>query len=144
MKSWHASIAVAAVGLLVVASQWAQGQPALAPPPAEDEERTLLKERLAVLEQIVEGVIARHKSGNADMKAVLEAQEEVARAKLELAESPAERIAALEELLALATRAEKTAAAQHEAVLVSKMDVLIATAHRLRVAADLAKEKKKK
>jgi outer membrane protein TolC len=108
---------------------------------ADDAVQSLLKERLKVLQEIAELRTTAFEAGQVGMTAVLAAQREVTLAKIELAAALAERVAAREELVAIAKRMEETTAARYEASVASRVEVLEAKAFRLRAEADLAREK---
>src|SRR6516162_7429071 len=61
--------------------------------------KTLLKERIALLDDAVKDLTGHYQNGVVEIGVVIEAAREALKAKLELAESPQERVAVVRQLL---------------------------------------------
>jgi outer membrane protein TolC len=103
--------------------------------------KKLLKERLAVVREIAKQTGQEYRIGKVSFDRVHQAQRAVLHARLELCESDKERLAVLEEALALATEYEKTAAQLYQTGRVPASDALQARAGRLE--AEIAVERAK-
>ena len=99
----------------------------------------LLKERLDVLRDIVRAQRQAHQHGLTDFSAVLNAEAAVLSARLELAETPAERVAVLKETVANARQLEELTRQLAQIRQGSVIEELQAKAFRLRAEADLAR-----
>ena len=102
-----------------------------------DEVEAALKERLAVLVELQKLTPQAYQNGEASFDEVLAAERDVLSAKLELAATPDERIATLEQMLENAQRLEELTGQLAQVQEASRTDALRAKAHRLRVQADL-------
>lgn len=109
----------------------------------EGEVQRLLRERMAVLEKIVEFRRAAYDVGVGELKALLDAQRDVAAAKVELAATRDERMAALRELVKVSKAAEERAKIQFEAGRSTQLDSLVAASFRLKAESELAREESK-
>ncbi|MBA4066904.1 MAG: hypothetical protein C0501_25000 [Isosphaera sp.] len=116
-------------------------QPPKGRPGGDTKIKELQKERLALLRQIADQVVAANKGGQVPLATVLEAQREVIAAELELCGTNKERIAVLEKKVELAREIEKTTARGVEARTVSGTDLLKAQASRLDAEIELEKVK---
>jgi hypothetical protein len=103
----------------------------------------LMKERVAVLEQLVKVAEERYRSGNALFNEVLEAKQELWGAKLKLVSDKDVRVALREEMLANLTALEQLVKAQADAAVVGAEVVLRAKAARLEAEAMLLLEAEK-
>ncbi len=104
----------------------------------------LRKQRIAVLERVVELAKSQYKTGagpNASLAALGKAEENLIKAKLDATENPKERIELLKERLATATRTFEYVEGQRNAgFLSSDLEVELAKAHRLKIEIKLEKE----
>ncbi len=105
--------------------------------PSADAARDVLKERLTVLAEIVELQRKAYELGEVQFNSVLTAETDLLSAKLELAQTPAERITILETMVENARRLEEVVERLSQAREATAMDRLKAKAFRLRVQADL-------
>jgi RNA polymerase sigma factor (sigma-70 family) len=103
--------------------------------------RSLLKERLATLKELVKVAEADYRNGNATFEQVAHAQRSLFEAELELSESAKERLAIHERMVTLAKKTEKIADALFRARQAKQSDVLRAKANRLE--AEIALERAK-
>ena len=105
--------------------------------------KVLLKEKLAVAQEVVAIATKAHKNGDTSIDAVVEANQVVGKAQLELCDTSAERIAVLERMLAQAKDFEKSVAELVKVAAAPKTTVLKARLNRLdvEVALERAKEK---
>ena len=126
------------LALAIVSSLLAARQPAKSneQTPAAGE---LLQERLDVLREIVRLQRQAHEQGRTDFSAVLTAEADVLSARLELAETPAERVAILKDTVANARQFEELNRQLTRAEQGNALDQLRAKAFRLRAQADLAR-----
>jgi outer membrane protein TolC len=115
----------------------------LAGEPAKTKLDELLKERLAVLREIAKQVAAEYRIGKAPFDRVHHAQMAVLTARLESSESDKDRLAILEETLALAKENEKTATQLYETGRAPASDPLTAKAGRLEVEIALERARAK-
>lgn len=132
-------ICAAAASVALKAADTAKSAAKPAEEPGDVEQ--LLKERLQVLQEIVDFQERAYRQGEAAFPSVLAAHEAVLSAKLELAKMPRDRIAILEGLLKSARELEKVTAELVKTREVPRVDYLKAVAQRLRVQADLARER---
>jgi outer membrane protein TolC len=119
-------------------------QPAAAvqPGPADKKDgrlKELLNERLTVLTQLVKASQSGYVTGKVPFERLLEAQRALLHAKLEMCESDKERIALLNDMVALTKEFEKTARARYESGNATQSDVLIARAAHLDAGIALAR-----
>lgn len=103
----------------------------------------LLKERLAILGEIAKQTAAEYRIGKVTIDRVHHAQMAVLSARLESAESGKDRLAILEEALAVVKESEKTATQLYETGRAPVSDALVAKAGRLEVEIALEREKAK-
>ena len=99
--------------------------------------RDLLQERLTVLAEIVELQRKGYELGEVQINLLLTGEADLLSAKLELAQTPAERIAILETMVANARQLEEVVERLFQAREATTADRLKAKAFRLRVQADL-------
>jgi outer membrane protein TolC len=111
--------------------------------PGADESRIneLLKERLAVLDEVAKLNRAAYERGEASTEAVLASESDVLLAKLELSTTQDERIAIREDLVASAKQLEELTIRMMEAGQGTQIDRLKAKALRLRAESDLIRER---
>jgi outer membrane protein TolC len=136
--SSHVSVGAAALLLLLrVAVLSADEQPNSRP--NRDAAREILQERLAVLSEIANLQRKGYESGEIQLNDVLASEADVLFAKLELAQTAAERIAILETMVENARRLEDVVERLAEAAEATAVDRLKAKAFRLRAQADLVR-----
>jgi outer membrane protein TolC len=104
-----------------------------------EDSRSLLLERLAVLNEIAKLQRTGYQAGQVQFNDVLAAEAEVLAAKRELAQTPAERVAILERMLENARQLEQVVEQLAQAREVSPIDALKANAFRLKVQSDLVR-----
>lgn len=127
------AVVPSAAGFAALAVAGADPPRSSAGEPAKTKLDELLKERLAVLREIAKQTAAEYRIGKASIDRVHHAQMAVVRARLESSDSDKERLAILEEAVALAKDTEKTAAQLYETRRVAASDPLVAKAGRLEV-----------
>ena len=129
--------------LLVTGTVWSgSADPARAQAKAKDARvKELRKERLTLLQQAARQIEQEYVTGKVPFDRVQGAQQAVLQARLDLAESEKERIAILEEVVALAKGYEKTATQRYRTGNAPGNDPLLAKASRLEaeIALELAK-----
>ena len=102
----------------------------------------LLRERLAVLEEVEKLRSEAHRSGLTGFTSVLAANQAVLEAKLELAKNAAERVQVREQFLKNAEMREKALETLAKSAEAQRVGLLSARADRLRAEADLLLERK--
>ena len=152
-KLWPAAL-VAACSIGVVAAWGLSGSgappPATpgkaasvpAPQPAGPPKRSvaLLRERLAVLKELVALHRDLYRNARVEVQSLSAAEQEWLSAKLELTDRPAERRAIFREFIENTRKMEQVAVAAKEAARGTDIGVLEARALRLKAEADLARE----
>lgn len=136
-----AALALVSLALIV----WPAGQPsAVAAQKATKDTRLkeLLKERLDTLKEIAAQTEKGFKGGQVPMGRVLEANQAVLRAELELCESDRDRVAVLEKIVKAAREREEFVAKQASSAVPAR-DVLKAKADRLEAEIALERAKQK-
>jgi hypothetical protein len=118
--------------------------PAPAAVPQDARVTTLLRERLATLQEIATQAVSAYKNGSASIVGVHEANEAVFRAELDLADSQKLRIAILEKLVAETKRHEEHVAHLAKTGTDQPFMVLKAKVHRLEAEVALEREKEKR
>jgi outer membrane protein TolC len=121
-------LGIALAVLLIVGGDAPRAQ---ADEPKDIKVNELLKERLALLQEVVKQTTADYQSGKVSIDRVHHAQMAVLNSRLELCETDKERITILEEAVALAKNSEETATALYKAGKVPASDRLMAKAARL-------------
>ena len=101
---------------------------------------TKLRERLAVLEEIVKLEMAVFKQGEGSFLAVLLARRDVVLAKIEMTNDPNERIEVRTQHVQIAREIEELCQKGFEEKSISRLELLRAKAARLKAEADLADE----
>jgi outer membrane protein TolC len=91
----------------------------------------LLKERVAILRDLVKATIADYRTGKISFDRLHQARKTLLHAELELCESDKERIALLEKMVTLAKEQEESASQLYRTGAVPHSDVLMAAADRL-------------
>jgi outer membrane protein TolC len=102
-----------------------------------DPAKEKLKERLAVLSEIVGLRQASYQLGESSLDDVLQAQTNLSESELELAATAAQRITILEHLVSVTKQREEYATRLAQEQAVSKVDLLTVKAALLRAEADL-------
>jgi outer membrane protein TolC len=105
--------------------------------------KALLKDRLAVLQEVVTLQSASYSSGGVTFLELLEAKQSAYKAELDLCETDAERIAVLENRLAIAKQQVETLKRLVSAAEVDRTDLLKAEAKRLKIEVALERLKGK-
>jgi hypothetical protein len=105
--------------------------------------RALLKERLALVKELADGLELGHQSGSVSSGQLLQAREAVLKAELDLCESDRERVAVLEKLVAAAKEGEERLAAVVQAGQASHAVLVEAKLKRLEVEIALQRAKQK-
>ena len=116
--------------LLVLAGVAVSGRRAASQPSA-DTIRDLLKKRQAVLQEAVHVAEAGYRQGEIGLVSVLDLRRDLVNAKLQLATSPAQRIALYKELVENMKALEKVTKRLHEAREARYIDYLKSKAARL-------------
>lgn len=134
------------VPLLVIASGMVIGllglQPAIGQAAGKNEKvHSLLKERLAILKELLATTKTAYETGKASLGEVTQVNAQLLAAELELCESDQERIAVHERAVDLAKGYEKAAVELYKAGQVTHSAVLAATVNRLE--AEIAYERAK-
>ncbi len=101
--------------------------------------KSLQQEQIATLSKRVDILTRQYQAGAAVDDQVLTAQMELCEAKLDAADTPAERIAVLEEQLKMAESAEKLAQKQWDVGRVTEANVLAARSLTLKLKIKLAR-----
>jgi outer membrane protein TolC len=125
---------VPVVLLLVAGTSWQLSPEAplpLAEEPKDTRLKELLKERVETLRKVVEIVSQQYKLGGVGIGQVVQAQQSLLRAELDLCDSDKERIAVLEKLVSLMKDHEKIAAARFKSGDGRQGEALMAKATRL-------------
>ena len=120
--------------LLMAGGTWSMSGDAAqkrAEEPKDDKVKQLLKERLAVLQEVARMAAEEYKTGKSSFDRVHRARMAVVDARVELCESDKERIAILEEAVVLARDNEKVATQRYQAGQAPASDPLMAQAGRL-------------
>jgi outer membrane protein TolC len=99
--------------------------------------RSLREERVGILQQAVEQVGKMYETGVTDFRSVVDFQLQLSEAKLELADTPAEKKAALEEQLDAAKEYVEFTNARFLTGSTSMLDVHLAKSNALRVEIEL-------
>jgi len=155
MHSRFRRIALGATTLIVGAALWSsvgdcaraeaaqRARPAKASPSSASDRKVkeLLKERLAVLREVEARAIASYEAGHTPLEQVQQARRAVLDAELALSESSKQRIAILEQLVAMSKDAEQVATRRSEMGVTSRGEALIARASRLEAEIKLEQEK---
>jgi outer membrane protein TolC len=115
------------------------GLPAAETPDAELQR--LLQERIAILTKMSEFASAAHRQGAMSLSEVLESRRMLLSAKLDGAESKAERVKVLEEIVKLAEQTQAMTEQRAKSAEVSQLQVLKAKADVLEVKIKLQREK---
>src|SRR5262245_28784741 len=127
-------LAIAAVGLLSVPNGTR----------ADDKDskvKALLKDRLTVLQQVVDLVSVAYRGGRVPLSKVIEAQQAASKAEFDLCETDAERIAVLEKRLALAKQQVEVVQRMARSAEVNTTDLLKARAKQLKIEVALERLK---
>jgi outer membrane protein TolC len=111
--------------------------------PKDARVKELLKERLAVLQEVAKLVAREYQAGKGSIDRLRRAQMAVIAARVELCDTDKERIAVLEEAVALARNNERLAAALDQTGNVPASDPLLAKADRLEAEIALERAKAK-
>jgi outer membrane protein TolC len=136
----HRNLAVV-VSFALVATVLAAAPPASVSPASGDVE-SLLKQRLELLTEIAKLQREAYRQGEGGVSAALNAEADVAAAKIELAKTAADRISAHEELVKVALQIEKAAEQVIRAGQGPRTDHLKAKAFRLQAEANLLRARK--
>ena len=126
-------VALFAAFVAVTCSHHSSGQGNPGKPAGENDAKlkALLKEKLAIAQEVAALVSKAHQNGDTSVEAVVEANQVVGKAQLELCETNAERVAVLDRMLAQAKDFEKRAAELVKAAAGPKTTLLKATLTRL-------------
>ena len=132
--------------LLVIAGtlgKWTAPSRAHAAGENDSKLKALLKEKLAVAQEALAIVTKAHQNGDTSIEGVVEANQVVGKAQLDLCETNAERVAVLERMLAQTKNFEKSVAELVKVAAAPKTTLLKARLSRLdvEVALERAKEK---
>ena len=132
--------------LLIIAGtvgKWTAASRAHAAGENDSKLKVLLKEKLAVAQEALAIVTKAHQNGDTSIEGVVEANQMVGKAQLDLCDTSAERIAVLERMLAQAKDFEKSVAELVKVAATPKTTLLKARLNRLdvEVALERAKEK---
>jgi len=103
--------------------------------------RALQQERIAVLAEAAEYILQQYKEGRIVFGAVVLAQADLVKARLDATDQPEERLSLLEKQLQLAETALECAQQKFEAGATTKADVWQAKAHALDVRIQLLRER---
>jgi outer membrane protein TolC len=141
----HAAFVGFTVALLTVGGT--TGNPVPAPKEPSPEEvaklKALLKERVEVLQEALRITQAEYKAGRNTLENVHESWHELFKTELELCETPVERIAVHQKILAIAQEIEKMTQEQWDAGRNTKGALLRSKAARLDVEIGLLREQMK-
>jgi outer membrane protein TolC len=102
--------------------------------------KTLLKERIALLDDAVKDLTGHYQNGVVEIGVVIEAAREALKAKLELAESPQERVAVVRQLLENANNIVSVAENRMKAGLGQRYTVSQAKAYVLEIRIELLRQ----
>jgi outer membrane protein TolC len=136
-------IAAFVIPLALLTAPIGAAEPAGALPRSNDVE-SLLKQRLELLSEIAELQRAAYRAGEGGVRAVLDAEADVAAAKIELAKTPADRVAAHEGLVKVARQIEEITELVFRAQQRPRTDHLKAKAFRLQAEAGLLRARMEK
>ena len=134
------------LALLIIAGtlgKWTVASRAHAADENDSKLKALLKEKLAVAQEALAIVKKAHQNGDTSIEGVVEANQVVGKAQLDLCDTNAERVAVLERMLAQTKDFEKSVAELVKAAAGPKTSLLKARLNRLdvEVALERAKEK---
>jgi hypothetical protein len=139
-----AALVLVALGIFAARASLLQpvnaDEPAVKKAASDSKLNSLLRARLAVAQDDVALVTKAYQLGNEPFGEVLEAQNVVSDAQLELCETRAERVAVLERKLAQAQEYEKVVAARVEAAAASQRATFKAKLSRLEFEIALERE----
>ena len=127
-------LAIATVGLLSVSNSTYADE-------KDSKVKALLKDRLAVLQQVVDLVSVAYRGGAVPLPKVIEAQQAASKAEFALCETDAERIAVLEKRLALAKQQVEIVQRMVGSAEVDTTDLLKARAKQLKIEVALERLK---
>jgi outer membrane protein TolC len=108
-----------------------------------DEIKSLQKERIEKLVQVVEILTQQFISGRGSMESLRDAERELLKAELELSENPKERIAVIQKVSKDATNLARIAKMGFDAGKFAKTELLQAEAFELEIRIHLLKEQQK-
>jgi len=140
-------VIVTLVATLVVVTCWkqspGQGESAKPAGAADSKLKVLLKEKLAIAQEAATLTTTAYQSGGTSFSEVVEANQAVGKAQLDLCDTNAERVAVLERMLAQARDFETITTERVKTAAVPKTTLLKAKLSRLdvEVALERAKEK---
>ena len=134
------------LALLIIAGtlgKWTVASRAHAAGENDSKLKALLKEKLAVAQEALAIVKKAHQNGDTSIEGVVEANQIVGKAELDLCDTNAERVAVLERMLAQTKDFEKSVTELVKAAAAPKTTLLKARLNRLdvEVALERAKEK---
>jgi outer membrane protein TolC len=114
--------------------------------PAQDataQVKALRKERVELLDDVVKHLTNGYSVGAVSFDTLIKAKDQALQAKLELADSPEERIGVLRKLVENANMSIRHAQEQVKVGIAKDYEVLQAKAHLLEIRIDLVKEEQK-
>ena len=140
------TVVVSAIVLLIIAGnvgKWTAASRAQAAGENDSKLKVLLKEKLAIAQEAATLTTTAYQSGGTSFSEVVEANQVVGKAQLDLCDTNAERVAVLERMLAQARDFEKIVTERVKTAAVPTTTLLKAKLSRLdvEVALERAKEK---